>query len=214
MRDLRIKERILPKNVIPIFSQFCIALVLFAIAAIRATPFNGHEHYSGGVASSHASVQLTSHDDHHEGAHHGRRHGHDGHHDSHSEYDFKYGVKDHKTGDVKEASESRHGHKVTGHYELIDADGHKRTVHYTADKHNGFQATVHREKLYDHHQVAVEQPGHGHGHGSGYGGRHVELEDYFAQSGHGLDHGGHGSDSHTSGYSLKQEHGSRHGHGI
>ncbi|XP_034473871.1 histidine-rich glycoprotein-like [Drosophila innubila] len=136
-------------------------------------------------------------------------------------YNFKYGVKDHKTGDVKEHSEHRDGHKVTGHYELIDADGHKRTVHYTADKHKGFEAQVHREKL--HHYVP-EHHSHGHGH-SGYEGGNVEFEEHSGHSDysghghedyhshghdHGHDHGQHGSSSHS--FSIKQEHGHGHDH--
>ncbi|XP_030377826.1 histidine-rich glycoprotein, partial [Scaptodrosophila lebanonensis] len=191
------------------------ALLLLACVAIQASPFHhhGHEdHGSHGGATSHASVNLVSHDDGHEdhGHGHGHGHGHEGHdhHDSHAEYDFNYGVKDPKTGDIKGHSESRHGHKVTGHYELIDADGHKRTVHYTADKHKGFEAQVHREKT--HHHVPVH---HGH---SGYEGGHVDFEEYSSSShghdfGHdyGHEHGGHGHGhgSSTHGFSLKQEHG-------
>ncbi|KAH8395518.1 hypothetical protein KR215_011945, partial [Drosophila sulfurigaster] len=154
------------------------AFALLACVIVQAAPFHGG-------ATSHASVHLVSHDDHHghhghgheEAAHHYHGHHHDDHHDSHAEYNFKYGVKDHKTGDVKEHTEHRDGHKVTGHYELIDADGHKRTVHYTADKHKGFEAQVHREKL--HHYVADH---HAHGH-SGYEGGHVEFEEHSGHSG-------------------------------
>ncbi|XP_018791515.1 PREDICTED: histidine-rich glycoprotein-like [Bactrocera latifrons] len=174
---------------------FCSALVVVNAAPyIHHEESGGHEHevHSGG--SSHASIHLVSHDDHHD--EHGHEHG-DGH-DSHAEYHFKYGVEDKKTGDYKEHSEKRDGHKVTGHYELIDADGHKRTVHYTADKHSGFHAIVHREPT--HHHIAD------HGHTSYYGG-YAHLEEHHGGE-HGHEHGhGHGHHGHESGFSIKQEHG-------
>ncbi|XP_054744315.1 histidine-rich glycoprotein-like [Anastrepha obliqua] len=224
-----------------IFCQIFAALTCcLALTAITATPYGHHGHdgghggYAGGHGghdgghgghggghgfevhsggSSHASVHLVSHDDHHgDHGHHGHHgHGHDDGHDSHAEYHFNYGVKDKKTGDIKEHSEKRDGHKVSGHYELIDADGHKRSVHYTADKHSGFHAVVHREPT--HHHV----PDHGH---TSYYGGHAEVESH--EGGHHGGHGGHdgghghgaGHSSHSSGFSIKQEHGvALHHHG-
>ncbi|XP_050322678.1 histidine-rich glycoprotein-like [Bactrocera neohumeralis] len=201
---------------------FAALVCCFTLVVVCALPYGHHGHDHGGhSASSHASVHLVSHDDHHD--HHGHHgdghgHGHDDGHDSHAEYHFNYGVKDTKTGDIKEQSEHRHGDKVSGHYELIEADGHKRTVHYTADKHSGFHAVVHREPT--HHHVAD------HGHTSYHGG-HAEVESHDggdgedAGHGHGHDYGhgyGHGHDhghGHSSGFSIKQEHGvAVHHHGV
>ncbi|PSN50760.1 Cuticle protein 8 [Blattella germanica] len=77
-------------------------------------------------------------------------------HHAHPKYDFKYGVHDSHTHDIKEQHESRDGDKVTGYYKLVEPDGTTRTVHYTADKHNGF--TAHVEK--SGHAV---HPTHSHG---------------------------------------------------
>ncbi|XP_044750359.1 cuticle protein 8-like [Coccinella septempunctata] len=56
-------------------------------------------------------------------------------------YQYKYGVEDHHTGDIKSHEESREGDLVKGSYSLHEADGTIRTVRYTADK-NGFNADV------------------------------------------------------------------------
>ncbi|XP_071455834.1 cuticle protein 7-like [Hetaerina americana] len=63
---------------------------------------------------------------------------------AHPRYQFKYGVKDHHTGDFKSQWESRDGDVVKGAYSLVEPDGSVRTVEYTADQHNGFNAVVHR----------------------------------------------------------------------
>ncbi|KAJ9591090.1 hypothetical protein L9F63_002371, partial [Diploptera punctata] len=70
-------------------------------------------------------------------------HGHEEHH-AHPKYEFKYGVHDGHTHDIKEQAEKRDGDKVEGYYKLVEPDGTTRTVHYTADKHNGFNAKVER----------------------------------------------------------------------
>ncbi|XP_069705126.1 cuticle protein 8-like [Periplaneta americana] len=61
---------------------------------------------------------------------------------AHPKYEFKYGVKDEHTGDIKEQSEQRDGDVVKGQYSLVEPDGTTRTVKYTSDKHNGFNAEV------------------------------------------------------------------------
>jgi hypothetical protein len=61
---------------------------------------------------------------------------------AHPKYEFKYGVKDPHTKDIKEQAETRDGDKVQGYYKLLEADGTTRTVHYTSDKHTGFHAQV------------------------------------------------------------------------
>ena len=58
------------------------------------------------------------------------------------QYEFKYGVKDTRTHDIKEQAEKRIGDKVEGHYSLVEPDGTTRTVKYTADHHSGFNAVV------------------------------------------------------------------------
>lgn len=58
------------------------------------------------------------------------------------QYEFKYGVKDTHTQDIKEQAEKRIGDKVEGHYSLVEPDGTTRTVKYTADHHSGFNAVV------------------------------------------------------------------------
>jgi hypothetical protein len=57
-------------------------------------------------------------------------------------YEFKYGVKDTHTQDIKEQAEKREGDKVEGYYSLLEPDGTTRTVKYTSDKHTGFIAQV------------------------------------------------------------------------
>ncbi|CAH1368538.1 unnamed protein product, partial [Tenebrio molitor] len=71
---------------------------------------------------------------------------------SHPKYEFKYGVEDHHTGDIKSHSESRDGDVVKGQYSLHEPDGTVLTVKYTADKHSGFNAEVHREGHASHPQ--------------------------------------------------------------
>jgi hypothetical protein len=72
-------------------------------------------------------------------------------------YEFKYGVKDEHTHDIKEQAEKREGDKVEGYYKLLEADGTTRTVHYTADKHTGFQAQVERSGHAVHPAAAPAQ---------------------------------------------------------
>ncbi|KAI8118115.1 Cuticle protein 8 [Lucilia cuprina] len=98
---------------------------------------------------------------------HGSDGGHGGHDDddghghyAHPKYEFDYGVKDSKTGDIKSQSETRDGHKVKGSYTLKEADGTTRHVEYSSDKKKGFTAVVHK---------LGEAKGADGGHG-GYGG--------------------------------------------
>ncbi|XP_069669396.1 cuticle protein 19-like [Periplaneta americana] len=95
---------------------------------------------------------------------------HEEHHHAHPKYEFKYGVKDPHTHDIKEQAEKRDGHKVEGHYMLVEPDGTIRTVHYNADKHTGFHAHVHKtghavhpihhEKVETHHHKTEESGSH------------------------------------------------------
>ncbi|PSN37953.1 hypothetical protein C0J52_10428 [Blattella germanica] len=77
-------------------------------------------------------------------------------------YEFKYGVHDAHTHDVKEQAEKRVGDKVVGHYSLLEPDGTTRTVHYTADHHTGFHAVVTKSGHAVHpvHPVKVAVPVH------------------------------------------------------
>ncbi|XP_069705434.1 cuticle protein 7-like [Periplaneta americana] len=78
-------------------------------------------------------------------------------HHHHPKYDFKYGVKDTHTHDIKEQHETRDGDKVEGYYKLVEPDGTTRTVHYTADKHNGFNAHVQKSGHASHPQATHPQ---------------------------------------------------------
>ncbi|XP_069705109.1 cuticle protein 7-like [Periplaneta americana] len=105
------------------------------------------------LAISHAPVIVASHapvEVHHaaEVEHHAPAH-----------YEFKYGVRDEHTHDIKEQAEKRDGDKVSGYYKLVEPDGTTRTVHYTADKHTGFHAQVVRSGHAAHPAAA---PAHVH----------------------------------------------------
>ncbi|XP_061397847.1 histidine-rich glycoprotein-like [Musca vetustissima] len=125
---------------------------------------HGYESHHGweGHQESHIVSSDSSHD-----AGHGHEWQHDEHYDeyAHPKYEFKYGVKDPKTGDVKDQWEERDGDKVKGGYTLKEADGTTRIVEYHADKHNGFNAVV-KNVGHAHHEEAhhVEHE-HGHSHG-------------------------------------------------
>ncbi|CAH2075437.1 unnamed protein product, partial [Iphiclides podalirius] len=69
-------------------------------------------------------------------------------------YEFKYGVNDFHTGDIKTHHESRDGDVVKGQYTVVEPDGSIRTVDYTADKHNGFNAVVHKTAPISPHEAA------------------------------------------------------------
>ncbi|KAI9581426.1 larval cuticle protein A2B-like [Glossina fuscipes] len=87
---------------------------------------------------------------------------------SHPKYEFEYGVKDLKTGDIKKQWETRDGDLVKGTYSLKEADGTTRVVDYKADKHHGFNAVVKQlghvahSKVYEHADVPDYHYGHGH----------------------------------------------------
>jgi hypothetical protein len=74
-----------------------------------------------------------------------------------AQYEFKYGVRDDHTQDIKEQAEKRVGDKVEGYYKLLEADGTTRTVNYSADKHTGFQAQVVRSGHAAHPAAAPAQ---------------------------------------------------------
>lgn len=71
-------------------------------------------------------------------------------------YEFKYGVRDEHTHDIKEQAEKRVGDKVTGYYSLLEPDGNTRTVHYSSDKHTGFLAQVTRSGHSTHPAAPVK----------------------------------------------------------
>ncbi|XP_017072361.1 histidine-rich glycoprotein-like [Drosophila eugracilis] len=111
-------------------------------------------------------AQVASHDSHHQWNHHEEA-------KHHPKYEFDYGVKDTKTGDIKQQWETRDGDKVKGGYTMKEADGRTRIVEYTADSHNGFQATVKHVGHADHYEHS-----HGHGHGHEYGHGHGHATSY------------------------------------
>ncbi|KAJ3653427.1 hypothetical protein Zmor_012680 [Zophobas morio] len=78
--------------------------------------------------------------------------GHREEHHAPAKYQFKYGVEDKHTGDIKQHEETRDGHVVKGSYSLHEPDGTILTVHYTADKKSGFNAVVHRSGHATHPQ--------------------------------------------------------------
>ncbi|XP_075162720.1 uncharacterized protein LOC142235349 [Haematobia irritans] len=148
--------------------------------------WSGHGH-EGLDHNDHGHVDYSPGWDHHASGHgwSGHSAGHDQHDDlehhdyhAHHKYEFKYGVKDSKTGDVKDQWEHRDGDKVQGSYSLKEADGTIRVVDYHADKHNGFNAVVHKigHAHYDegHHHShhgdhsSSNHHDHGYSHGSLY----------------------------------------------
>ncbi|XP_061395961.1 cuticle protein 19-like [Musca vetustissima] len=107
-------------------------------------------------------------------------------------YQFDYGVKDLKTGDIKNQWEHRDGGLVKGGYSLKESDGTTRVVEYHADDHNGFNAVV--KKI--GHAVHPEIYGKGLQYGAGYGyaGNSLNQGYYHGGYGYGLGHGhGHAS---------------------
>lgn len=107
---------------------------LIVLLAFSALALAGHS-YQHGPSHGHEVVsyaQVTKYEDHgdhdahehhqdehlgHDQVEHHGNNGHNDHHDDnhgHVQYEFKYGVKDLKTGDVKEQWESRDGHSVKG----------------------------------------------------------------------------------------------------
>uniref|UniRef100_A0A1A9WGA1 Uncharacterized protein n=1 Tax=Glossina brevipalpis TaxID=37001 RepID=A0A1A9WGA1_9MUSC len=136
----------------------------FLLVAICGLTMAGYLHES---ASSYAEVSKhespVKHEEekkeyeHHEFNHENQEHNDEAYdYHSHPKYEFDYGVKDTKTGDVKNQWESRDGDKVVGVYSLIEPDGRTRLVEYSSDKHNGFNAVVkhigHTEHHDEHHE--------------------------------------------------------------
>ncbi|XP_065369050.1 adult-specific cuticular protein ACP-22-like [Calliphora vicina] len=126
--------------------------------------------HGGDEAHGHYAVgHDDGHYDHHQDDGHYEGHDDEGHdHHAYPKYEFNYGVKDTKTGDIKSHSESRDGGHVKGSYSLKEADGTTRVVEYTADKHKGFNAVVHTLGHDAHNYGHGDHYGHGHGHASSY----------------------------------------------
>ncbi|KAJ9583208.1 hypothetical protein L9F63_022455, partial [Diploptera punctata] len=127
--------------------QVAIILAIVATCA-RAIPIKVHEEVQYAAPQTHEQLihyvpQVQHVQYSHEPQHHLQEvHEVEEHHHAHPKYEFKYGVKDTHTHDIKEQAEKRDGHKVEGYYKLVEPDGTTRTVHYTADKHTGFHAQV------------------------------------------------------------------------
>ncbi|XP_073841456.1 uncharacterized protein [Musca autumnalis] len=168
-------------------------LTIGTVLALSGLAAAGNLHHGG--ASSYASV--VKHDESHGhgwSGHSGYGHGGYGHgsyghggydhegygHDdyySHPSYEFGYGVKDLKTGDIKDQWERRDGDHVKGSYTLKEADGTTRVVDYHADDHHSFNAVVkklghaHHPETYHHHggwEGGYADHGHGYGYGHGH----------------------------------------------
>ncbi|TMW45853.1 hypothetical protein DOY81_009068, partial [Sarcophaga bullata] len=140
----------------------------------------GHYDYDGHYKASHHAWGYD--EAHNAGSHYG---GHDaGHDDSHYDhhaypkYDFSYGIKDPKTGDVKSHKEVRDGDSVKGSYTIKEADGTTRHVEYTADKHTGFNAVVHTTGHAHAHVDAAKEHGHT-GYDHGYGHAHGQASSFI-----------------------------------
>ncbi|XP_016998081.2 uncharacterized protein [Drosophila takahashii] len=164
---------------------------LLGVAAASYIPYGGYDHGHGvgySIQTHHEAPKKwhDHHQDHHQWAvqdHHHQQWAPVASHDSHQQwshheepkhhpkYEFDYGVKDTKTGDIKQQWESRDGDKVKGGYTMKEADGRTRIVEYTADSHNGFQATVKHVGHADHFEHShghEHEYGHGHGHATSY----------------------------------------------
>ncbi|EFA03718.1 Pupal cuticle protein Edg-84A-like Protein [Tribolium castaneum] len=123
------------------------------LAAVHAAPVVHAVHAAPVVHAVHAAPVVH--------AVHAAPIHHEDHHYAHPKYEFKYGVEDHHTGDIKQQHETRDGDVVKGEYSLHEPDGTILTVHYTADHHNGFNAVVERKGHAAHPQhVKVLAPVH------------------------------------------------------
>ncbi|TMW47252.1 hypothetical protein DOY81_007668 [Sarcophaga bullata] len=103
-------------------------------------------------------------------------------HDKHAKYEFKYGVKDLKTGDIKDQWEHRDGDHVKGSYSLKEADGTTRVVEYSADQCLMIINAVVKKIGHAHHPEVYAKPVH---YAGGWEGDHG----YDSAHGHGHDHG-------------------------
>ncbi|TMW49680.1 hypothetical protein DOY81_005249 [Sarcophaga bullata] len=138
-----------------------------------------HDHGYGGYSHDNGHGHESAHGyehDHFGGHDGGHNHGYDHGHGGHAKYEFSYGVKDLKTGDIKNQKETRDGDKVEGSYTLKEADGTTRHVEYTADKHSGFKAVVHQ---LGHAHAADHSGHHEHGYAHGYGHGHGKATSYI-----------------------------------
>ncbi|XP_075160770.1 uncharacterized protein LOC142233656 [Haematobia irritans] len=128
---------------------------------------------------------------------HGLGYGHGIHHDHHDyykypAYQYDYGVKDLKTGDIKNQWEHRDGDLVKGGYSLKEADGTTRVVEYHADDHNGFNAIV--KKIGHAHHPDLYAKAHHYGAGYGYATNALDYGHHHGGYGYGLGHAhGHAS---------------------
>ncbi|XP_061386930.1 histidine-rich glycoprotein-like [Musca vetustissima] len=153
-----------------------------------------------------AMTMAQGHQDHYEQhqGHHSEEH-HEDHHDnhhvdhkdyySHPKYEYKYGVKDLKTEDIKEQWEERDGDKVHGGYLLKEADGTIRVVNYHADDHTGFHAEVKTIGHAEHPQTHHKDDDH-------HDEYHIEYEhdDHYSQHHNEYDNGHYDSYGHYNSY--------------
>ncbi|KAJ9588166.1 hypothetical protein L9F63_018470 [Diploptera punctata] len=121
-------------------------------AALAAVAMASPVAYAAPVAISHAPVAIA-----HAPVAIEAHHPVEVEHYAPAHYEFKYGVHDAHTHDIKEQAEKRDGDRVEGYYKLVEPDGTTRTVHYTADKHTGFHAQVVRSG-HAVHPAKVEAP--------------------------------------------------------
>lgn len=86
----------------------------------------------------------------------------------HAHYEFKYGVYDPHTHDVKDQHEHRNGHHLTGGYSLKEPDGTHRVVKYRSGPHSGFEAVVERNGHAKHPHHGTSYVGVIHWHNQGH----------------------------------------------
>ncbi|KAM7356215.1 adult-specific cuticular protein ACP-22-like [Cochliomyia hominivorax] len=163
-----------------------LVLVLLGVSGWTVAGSLPYYHHNIGHATSYAVVTKHVEKPHHVqgwiGDHYADHHEHNYDFHKYPKYEFDYGVKDLKTGDIKNQWEHRDGDHVKGSYSLKEADGTTRIVEYSADDHNGFNAVVkkigharhpevyakpaHYVGDYGHH--VAHDVGYDHGHASSY----------------------------------------------
>ncbi|XP_073836509.1 cuticular protein 76Bb [Musca autumnalis] len=198
--------------------------VLFLVSAFIGLVVAGYSHGGGSSYSTVVKHEIPIHHHHHHqkdikyssGGHydlgyygggyldHG--HGYVGHlgkldYYKYPKYQFDYGVKDLKTGDIKNQWEHRDGDVVKGGYSLKESDGTTRVVEYHADDHNGFNAVV--KKIGHAHHPEIYAKDHLHGAGYAYAGN--SLDQGYYHGGYGYGHGHEHGHGHASSYvNVKQ----------
>ncbi|XP_005184972.2 histidine-rich glycoprotein-like [Musca domestica] len=163
-------------------------IAIFVSLCVATTMAHGHYGHEDNYHQHHKVHHDNHHKDHHDDDHKGHHEDHqEGHHDyySHPKYEYKYGVKDLKTEDIKEQWEERDGDKVHGGYLLKEADGTIRVVNYHADDHTGFHAEVKTIGHAEHPEGYHKDDHHNEHH---YDDEHHHDEHHYNDDGHDEHH--------------------------